>query len=98
MQGVGTYESPDGSSYQGSWLRDQKHGLGRKQYPNGDCYEGLWCFNKPHGPGRCVNHRLVLQYSQQQERQEVVGSTEGALGTTSRCQSTSTGQHVWVAH
>jgi hypothetical protein len=53
MHGVGTFEAPDGSKYQGGWRRDLKHGLGRKIHANGDVYEGLWRDGKPEGPGRC---------------------------------------------
>ena len=39
MHGVGTFESPDGTRYQGGWAHDLKQGLGKKTYANGDCYE-----------------------------------------------------------
>ena len=39
MHGVGTFESPDGTRYQGGWARDLKQGLGKKWFPNGDTYE-----------------------------------------------------------
>lgn len=35
-QGFGTFESPDGSRYQGGWQANLKHGLGKKVYANGD--------------------------------------------------------------
>lgn len=39
MYGVGTFESPDGTRYQGGWAHDLKQGLGKKWFPNGDTYE-----------------------------------------------------------
>lgn len=41
MHGVGTFESPDGTRYQGGWACDLKQGLGKKWFPNGDTYEVL---------------------------------------------------------
>ena len=51
-QGYGTFESPDGARYQGSWERNLKHGIGRKVYANSDAYEGLWQYGRAEGPGR----------------------------------------------
>lgn len=51
-QGYGTFRSPDGSVYQGSWQANLKHGIGKKTYANGDFYEGLWRHGKAEGPGR----------------------------------------------
>ena len=39
MHGVGTFEGPNGSRYQGSWARDVKHGLCKQIFSNGDVYE-----------------------------------------------------------
>ena len=39
MHGVGTFDSPDGTRYQGGWAHDLKQGLGKKWFPNGDTYE-----------------------------------------------------------
>jgi len=54
MHGYGTFRAADGSTYQGNWANDLKHGLGKKTYSNEDKYEGIWKSGKPHGPGRYV--------------------------------------------
>ncbi len=30
MHGVGMFDAPDGTRYQGSWFKNHKHGLGKK--------------------------------------------------------------------
>jgi len=41
----------DGETYDGSWLRGQRHGLGTAIYPNGDCYIGDWRHGERQGSG-----------------------------------------------
>lgn len=63
MWGLGTFEMPDGTVYQGGWAKDMKNGLGKKTYANGDVYEGLWKNGKMEGPGRCVFvHVMISAY------------------------------------
>ena len=40
MHGVGTLESADRGRYQGSWVKDLRHGLGKMVYGSRDTYEG----------------------------------------------------------
>lgn len=41
--GQGTYTTKNGSSYEGWWLNDMKHGKGRYLYNlSGECYFGEW--------------------------------------------------------
>lgn len=41
----------EGSSYNGEWKDDMKHGFGTLIYPDGTKYEGDWSMNKRHGNG-----------------------------------------------
>ena len=42
---------PDGSKYEGHWLKGKAHGRGRMTHANGDIYEGEWAFDKANGFG-----------------------------------------------
>lgn len=42
---------PDGSTYEGEWKNDLKHGYGVYIYANGDKYEGQWFNDSRHGIG-----------------------------------------------
>ena len=40
-----------GSTYNGEWLKNQKHGYGCKVWSNGNKYQGDWCLGKRNGTG-----------------------------------------------
>lgn len=42
---------PDGLTYEGTWVSDQKHGLGTQTFPNGNKYIGEFAKNYEHGNG-----------------------------------------------
>lgn len=43
--------SPNGSTYDGDWLNDQRHGYGVWSRTDGTRYAGQWENDKPHGEG-----------------------------------------------
>jgi len=42
---------PDGLTYEGTWVHDQKHGFGTQTFPNGNKYIGEFAKNYEHGNG-----------------------------------------------
>jgi len=42
---------PDGTKYEGDFLRDKPHGYGRKIFANGEYYEGYFKDGKANGQG-----------------------------------------------
>lgn len=42
---------PDGLTYEGTWVSDQKHGFGTQTFPNGNKYIGEFAKNYEHGHG-----------------------------------------------
>ena len=50
-EGEGRYTWYDGSTYEGSWSRGQKHGWGKYGWPNGASYLGEWRYGTLHGYG-----------------------------------------------
>ena len=42
---------PDGSSYEGGYKMDKRHGQGVYTYANGDSYAGGWANGVKHGKG-----------------------------------------------
>ena len=42
---------PDGSSYEGGYKMDKRHGQGVYTYANGDTYAGGWANGVKHGKG-----------------------------------------------
>ncbi len=53
--GLGIQFWPDGSKYEGMWLKDKAHGRGRMTHANGDVYEGSWVEDKANGYGVFVD-------------------------------------------
>lgn len=49
--GCGTEHWPDGSIYEGHWVRDRANGRGRLIHCGGDVYEGEWVEDKAQGYG-----------------------------------------------
>ena len=49
--GIGIQVWPDGSVYEGQWLRNRANGNGRLIHADGDVYEGDWVNDKAHGKG-----------------------------------------------
>ena len=43
---------PDGSKYEGAWLKDQKQGHGTMTQADGKIYTGEWKDDKKHGKGQ----------------------------------------------
>lgn len=50
-EGEGQYTWADGSTYEGSWSRGQKHGWGKYSWPSGASYLGEWRYGTLHGYG-----------------------------------------------
>ena len=42
MEGKGIFKWPDGRTYNGDYLNDQKHGYGEFTWPDGRYYKGYW--------------------------------------------------------
>jgi len=42
---------PDGSKYEGFWMKSKANGYGRFILAEGDTYEGDWINDKAHGYG-----------------------------------------------
>lgn len=61
MHGVGTFESPDGTRYQGGWAHDLKQGLGKKWFPNGDTYEVTKFALEMHSPCLSKGYRQTTK-------------------------------------
>lgn len=51
MEGKGIFKWPDGRTYNGDYLNDQKHGYGEFTWPDGRYYKGYWKEGKQHGKG-----------------------------------------------
>jgi len=56
--GTGTQRWPDGTMYNGSWVRGAAHGQGKLTKSDGSGYEGMWVEGRKHGVGY---ERLVDQ-------------------------------------
>ena len=51
-EGLGTMSYVNGSSYDGSWVHDERHGQGTMRYACGDVYVGCWRRGFRHGRGK----------------------------------------------
>ena len=47
-----TVKFPNGDTYSGEWVKDERHGRGKCIYANGDVYDGEWVLGKTHGQGK----------------------------------------------
>lgn len=61
-EGLGLQFWPDGSKYEGQWLRGQAFGKGRMTHANGDVYEGQWRADKAQGFGVFVDSQSDAKY------------------------------------
>lgn len=50
--GIGVYQWPNGTSYEGQWLNDQMHGRGIQTFQDSTIYEGEFLNNKAEGVGQ----------------------------------------------
>lgn len=48
-EGYGIQTWPDGSVYEGDWLKNEANGKGKFIYANGDVYEGSWKMGRQVG-------------------------------------------------
>ncbi len=55
MHGYGEFTWPDGKSYEGQYVEDEKQGKGRFNYGDGSYYEGDWYKGRQHGRGKFKN-------------------------------------------
>lgn len=46
------WQRPDGLQYEGTWVKDHKHGHGKQTYPDGSIYIGDWAKGYEHGFGK----------------------------------------------
>ncbi len=53
--GNGIMGFPDGTRYEGGFVKGKFHGLGKWFYTNGDVFDGNWHENFPHGDGRIIH-------------------------------------------
>jgi hypothetical protein len=51
IHGLGRYTWPDGRSYEGEYVNDQKQGYGIYSWPDGQVYRGAWEDGVQHGLG-----------------------------------------------
>ncbi len=54
-EGRGVMIFPDGSIYEGDWVKDKQEGYGRFIHIDGDVYMGQWKENKAHGKGKYLH-------------------------------------------
>jgi len=59
--GLGTQRWPDGSVYEGNWVKDKACGKGTLTHADGDVYVGEWLDDKAHGYG-VYTHANGTQY------------------------------------
>ncbi len=53
--GEGIMGFPDGTRYEGGFVKGKFHGSGKWFYTNGDVFDGNWHENFPHGEGRIMH-------------------------------------------
>ena len=52
--GIGKFLYDNGSTYEGYWQNDKRHGVGTRIYPSGEIYKGGWNVGKKHGFGEWI--------------------------------------------
>ena len=48
MTGKGKYKWPDGSEYEGDYIKNKKEGKGKFKWSSGSIFEGLFLNRKPN--------------------------------------------------
>ena len=55
MDGKGLFKWPDGSEYEGDYVKGVREGLGKFTWSNGNTFKGVFKKGKPNGKGTVTN-------------------------------------------
>ena len=75
--GQGVDRFPNGSLYEGYWLKDKMHGDGELRWPNRSVYKSQWLEGKQHDQGVHRAYDCAVMYEGQYRLGKMHGNRQG---------------------